>query len=262
MVPHTDFVNTFTARVTDTIQGRSFELSAEVRLTEILESYTYGDKLVEIANAGRTQAVVVFDLLRRQEIDWFVCYGPTRIAPDKIASMEWFPQFAEIHDSVLLIYDLAKSPVENRLGSRPGLRLPPPVMSTDDSIVDVGIPIYPEWNARQKSYEISGANSGPPIWIQMSSLVLLPSQKLVFVVTENIAARDPKNYLVLTDLSNGAAKATSKKVDIPKDRVKKFMDNNRNYVKIERIEPISATRLLLHVREDLYGVSSITVDVP
>lgn len=73
--------------------------------------YVSGDRLVVLGDAGRTQAVEIFDIPSGRKVDWFFCYSPKRISRSMIASTEFYPTMtADVPTDVLLIYNLLKSP--------------------------------------------------------------------------------------------------------------------------------------------------------
>lgn len=55
-------------------------ITAPVISDEIDEAFASGDRLVILGQAGRAQAVEVFDIPSRRKIDWFFCYSPRRIS--------------------------------------------------------------------------------------------------------------------------------------------------------------------------------------
>lgn len=271
LTAHTEFARTLRAVVADSRQKASVALTADVVLTKVRDSYIYGDRLVVYGEAVNVGAVVVFDLLRRREIDWFFCWRSKQVWPGKILSTEWYPAhgFGTTYDDVLLLYDLRKSPLENRPTASPTLRLPLPPESQDSATSDVGIPIYPQTNVEKNSYENANADGVPWHVIQWETLATLSSERLAFIVSE-VGKSTSSNWLVIIDLSRGSGSVESKKVDIPKDQlhvdVEWLKDHRRPYnpdlVVVTRIEEVSPTQVRLHVPAGKYGVSSIVVDIP
>jgi hypothetical protein len=253
--------------VKDIERGQSFVLSADVPLTELRDTYVQNDELVAFGQSGRSDAVVVFELPRRQVLDWFYCYQPKRISPDWVASIEWFPSLGGRNvDEVLLLYDLRKTPMENRLGVSRNLDIPPPIES---SPVQVGLPIYPQSKVEEGAYE-NTREVGKPRHINMDTLTPLSSERLAFIASEGTDGADATDWLVIVDLSEGPVRAKSKNVGIPKDKlhvdVEWLKEHRRTYnpnsVKVTRIESVSSTQVRLYVPENIYGVSSIVVDIP
>ena len=141
--------STLTVRAANAATGAMVNIKSKVQLTEVGQSFVLGDKLAVMGKAGRTWSVAILDLAKRQEIDWFYCAVPQRLSTNWIAYVEWYPDHFVEPREVVLIYDLTKSPIENRL---PGVRaagIPAPIM---DISVAVGLPVYPEWNVRNRSY--------------------------------------------------------------------------------------------------------------
>jgi hypothetical protein len=184
--------------------GERVELSARIPMERICESFVTGDKLVLLGAAHNPQAVVIFDIRQRKPIDWFLCYSPRRVSDQLIVFVEFY--FA--HEAggeptdVVLVYDLAKSPLENRLKKTPGMTLPPD--RSDDALVEVGVPVYPEWNARQRSYEnIVTEPAAARHVLGQGGYVLVDASKLVFLASEGEEFPNVLNYLVVVNLTGG-----------------------------------------------------------
>lgn len=115
----------------DALTGRLAEVSAEMWLTRVEDSFISNDKLVVLGQAGRAEAVVIFDLLATREIDWFYCYRPRHLSDDWITYVEWYPEHASAEPTdVILVYDLALAPLENRLEKERNVNVPPPARMT------------------------------------------------------------------------------------------------------------------------------------
>src|ERR1700741_4043881 len=69
----------------------SVRASLEVRLTSIETYFIAGNKLVVMGEAGRTQEVVIFDLISRKVADSFFCYYPQRLSENLLAYIEYYP---------------------------------------------------------------------------------------------------------------------------------------------------------------------------
>jgi len=141
--------STLTVRASDGAAGGLVNIESKVRLTDVEQSFVLGDKLAVMGRAGRTWSVVILDLAKGQEIDSFACALPQRLSTNRIAYVEWYPDHFVEPREVVLIYDLTKSPMENRLPGVRAARIPAPI--TDISAA-VGLPVYPEWNVRNRSY--------------------------------------------------------------------------------------------------------------
>ena len=124
--------------------GGRVELSARIPVEIVDDWFVTGDKLVLLGEASRTQAVVIFDIRQRKPIDWFVCYSPQRISEQWIVFVEFY--FANVAGGeptdVVLVYDLTKTPLENRLERTPGMMLPPGHLDT--AFVRAGVPVLQE----------------------------------------------------------------------------------------------------------------------
>jgi hypothetical protein len=242
--------------------GERVKLSASVPLERIDEQFVTGDKLVLIGDTNRPQAVVILDLRSQKLIDWFVCYAPQRVSEQWIAFVEfYFPHVSDGEPTdVVLIYDLLKSPSENRLGRELGMKLPPGAL--DEAAQHVGTPVYPDWSVKQRSYRnvVADPTRARGAAMGMGGFALLGTSRLIFVASEGTFP-DKYNYLIAVDLSAGIDKPTSRKIDIPKDRFKR-PDRLPNFTTVTRLQAVSATAVRLYVPESDYATDSIVVDVP
>jgi hypothetical protein len=215
--------------------------------------------LVLLGEAGRADAVVIYDLVRREKVDWFYCYKPQQVSNTWIVYVEYFPSHGTSEPTdVVLLYDLEKTPMENRT-KHETTRIPP---DKYESPVEVGMPIYPESNAVQLSYtnhvqDISEARHV----LSTPNFLLLPSDRLIFVTSEGSEFTNSKNYLVAISLAEGPAKPKAMQLEIPKVDFKK-PGENPSYVKINRLEEASPNQVRLYVPESEYGVGSILVEIP
>jgi hypothetical protein len=134
---------------------RGVDLTTKVRLTKIEESHLVGDRLAVLGQAGQAATVVIFDLSKGQELDWFYCILPP-VLDSRIAYMEFYPpHISGVLREVVLVYELAKSPADNRLLSSRDRASPTPITGVP---TEVGIPIYPQWNVQNSSYRYVAEN--------------------------------------------------------------------------------------------------------
>jgi hypothetical protein len=233
--------------------GSTFQIRDPVVLTDLRSSFVSENKLTLLGAAGRAQAVVVYDLESKKKLDWFFCYQPQQISSDLIAYVEFYPSHAaEEPTDVVLIYDLRKSPEQNRLTSR-----------TDrGGHIQVGTPVYPQENARKRSYANAAANInearhvlGPPFFL------LLSSQRLVFLSAEGEDARNYRSSLIVIDLFKGPDNAPIVTLPIPADQFNATPENP-SFLRATSLQEISPTEVRLSVPKSQYGVDSITVHIP
>ncbi len=185
--------------------GIETNISSPVVSTSIDSAYVTDDRLVVLGEAGRTQAVEIFDISSGRKLDWFYCYSPKKISRSLIASVEYYPSMtAETPTDVLLIYDLLKTPQENRLGI-PG-RIPP---RRGDRPIHVGIPVFPEINVSQRSYANHVESDAASYAIAGSVYRLINGDKLAFTALRDISSGYRKTDLVIVDLSKGLDRAKS-----------------------------------------------------
>jgi hypothetical protein len=187
----------------------------------IRDAFVSGNRLVLFGDAVKPNVVEIFDLERKTSVDWFYCFQPRRISDGWIAYTEFFFSQAQgpgAATPVLLVYDLTKTPAENRLTSPPGLTFPRPVDENNQLGVAVGFPVFPRVNASERSYRIVFETERAAQSFDASTITLLPSMKLVFRVVDNLpgmgTARSPI-YLGVVDLSGGLEDAPSQLVPLP-----------------------------------------------
>ncbi|HXE90968.1 MAG TPA: hypothetical protein VNK82_08410 [Terriglobales bacterium] len=254
-----EFERRFHATVVRGEGTRSFELSDGVPLTRITEHFVSGNELVLLGEAGRAQAVVIFDLIHRTKVDWFYCYKPQRLSERWIVYVEYYPALGEGEPTdVVLLYDLGKTPAENRLKRHAG-PLPP---GKHDSPIEVGVPIYPEANAEGSSYvnHVESVSLARHV-LGTPNFLLLPSKHFVFVSSEGKEFKDLKNYVVMISLAEGMHKPKLTRIEIPKREFKKAGENPA-FVKVTRLEEAAPNAVRLYVPESEYGVGSIVVELP
>jgi len=246
-----------TLNVTDLYSRTTFSLAAKVDLSEIRDTALYSDKLALWGIAGNTEEVVIFDLKRKAEIDWFLCDWVKQVIPGKLVISEWQPNHlgGVLLEDVLMLYDLEKSPFANRLKIRPNTRFPLPLDEQDEAVTDVGIPIYPQANADKGDYFQQPSKAGEPFqMVYLDTLVAISQERIVFVAQRETDARDAVTWLEVLDLPHGAIKAKSRRIEIPKEQippdpqwVKLHQPFNPNLVSISQIEVVSSTQIRLHI---------------
>jgi len=264
LTPAKEGDSVFTASIASTAGSGGFELSDHVVLDKISDAYISGDKLVLLGRAGQVSAVEMFDLVRRAKLDWFYCYVPRRITDNWIEYVEFYPShmYTAVPTDVVLVYDLAKTPQENRLEKVPGERIP---ALPSDSPAHVGMPIYPEMNARMRSYtnvvEVESAARG----VLGEPLVMLPSNMLVFKCSDGPGpdATSRRDYLVAVDLSRGLDNPPNRMIDIPKEKLRRGGTGPSVEMTVgAKMEAVSPTAVRLVYPAGKYAVDSVVVEVP
>jgi hypothetical protein len=260
VAPVKEGVRLLTASIVHVSDFRKIELSDDVAVEKIREAFIWRDRLVLLGEAERASVVEIFDLGRKAKVDRFVCYQPRRISDNWIAYKEFFHGSAQgpvVPIEVLLVYDLAKTPQENRMDKGLNQKIPPPLDDNAVNVVDVGIPIYPESNARQRSYQIIFEKQNAGRSIDAGTFALLPSKKLVFSCVEmqpGMGWIGARQYLVVVDLSRGLESPPSRMADFPK-----MGEYGTTIEKIEA-EPPNAVRLVFPAGQ--YSVNSLVVELP
>jgi hypothetical protein len=260
LVPHTEeWKQGFTASITEVKQGETFELSADVPLTRIDDYFISDTRMVAIGEAGRAAAVVIFNLKTREKIDWFYCYQPQRISETRIVYVEWYPSHgAGNPKDVILLYDLAKSPASNRLGSAVLMSIPAPEKA---SPVTVGIPIFPESNVLQRSYR-NGSNDADNTEYSLAHTFLqMTPQRIVFVAAKGRDYSSMSDFLVIVDLLDGINNLAIRKLEIPKYQLNSPGDNPQ-FIEVTGIKAISESSVRLYVPKSKYGVEDVVLNLP
>jgi hypothetical protein len=259
-------ISDLTLNAIDMQHRTAFTLSAKVVLSEVRDTVLYGNKVALIGIAGNTEAVVIFDLARRKEIDWFYCGGAKQVMPGKIVLAMWVPNHPiSMNDVVLMLYDLAKSPSANRLTIAPNAQFPLPVEAQGKSVINVGIPIYPQDNADEGSYSPASRESEEAIiGADLNTIMSVSSEKLVFVAEKGFG----DTWLEILDLPHGTAKAKSRRIEIPRGQLqpdpgwlKNHPYSNPRRVEISKIEVISPTQVRLHIPAEEYGVDHLDIQI-
>ena len=242
--------------------GPVVTIATEVRFDKINDAFVAGDNFAILGGAPEAQDVVVFSLTDGRKIDSFVCYGPQRISENWIASIEYYPRFTPgfTPTDVVLIYDLAKTPLENRLDRRGGLHLPP---GTFDNPIRVGIPVFPERNAQERSYvNLVSSDAEADRILGQPFFLLLSGKRLLFLSNVGHDATDFRTHLIMVDLSGGLmSKVTSEEIRIPTEKLKR-LGTNPNLLQVTKMKEVSPSQVLLMVPEADYGVDRISVTIP
>lgn len=198
---HNEIVRKFTGIISSPSHG-NIELSSDVPLNKIGKYFIAGDKLALLGEAGNADAVVIFDLISREKIDWFYCYRPQQISPTGLAFIEFYPNHSPANfTDVVLLYDLLKTPKENRLGKAKDETIP---AGNTDSPVEAGIPVYPETQAAEHSYSNVLPNDQTAQHVLTNlNFVLIDPDRLAFISVQGKEFPGSKSSLVLVDLSKG-----------------------------------------------------------
>ena len=131
------------------------EITVFNRTTQVSAVFLRHNKAVILGQyRNSSDTVTIIDLTQGIQQDYFHCYRPT------VSRSRRFILFAKFynrhsfipfgHSSVMLVYDLEQSPSDNRLSearSSIGYRLR-----------DVGLPVYPQENGDQATYQVLAKN--------------------------------------------------------------------------------------------------------
>jgi len=221
-----------------------------------MESFIVDDRYVALGEAGRAQAVVILNLKEMRKEDWFYCYQPRRIGYSWIIYVEYYPSHGSDEPTdVLLLYDVRAGPNHNRLASSSEPR------STPLYPIEVGLPLFPEWNVINHSYrnvvgEATDAYHilGPPFF------TYLPPDRVVFVVTQGKDMSNYRDSLAVVDLSRGTGEASSRIFAFPKDQLA-HLGEHPQFLRVSAIKQIDTNTVQIEVPEIIYGVKSISMTI-
>ncbi len=239
--------------------GESTNVSARVPLTAVSEAFIQGNKLVVTGRAQNAFAVEIFDATTGEKLDWLYCSTPTRVSDQLLVYVESYPDHTPYdYNTVLLAYDLSRSPLDNRLTEEKKSTIPAP---EHDSPTRVGIPIFPEYNARRKSYDQLAKSASQIEQILLGIPFLSLGQDLIFAFSVGGPQfPDLTGYLGVVDLSRGIENTRFKRIDIPKQGLR-YPGQNPKFVQIKAIEPDGPDAVKLLVFEGVYGVPNILVSL-
>jgi hypothetical protein len=252
--PVTDITGSLQGVAKSSRTHESYALNLRVQLTRLDTARVSGDKLVLTGGAGHADSVSIADLKSRRLIDWLYCYQPEQLSDRWVAYIEWYPRSAMNAANVVLLYDLSKSPAENRLN---GAKLDIPAPETG-APVEVGAPVFPDVNARQESYREDLDHAARRV---LAHTFVLIDNRLVFVATEGYDLTNSRDYLVMVDLSRGLKNEVSSTIEIPRNQLKK-PGSHPSFIDVQKVERVGANTVRLYVPESEYGLSSFLVTLP
>ena len=127
------------------VTGERKEITVYNRMTEVIRVAIYRDRGVVLGRyRNASDVVIILNLNRGMEADFFLCFRPT-LSPSKRHLL--YEKFYTRHrvrelrfgnSTILLAYDLEKSPADNRIA--------------ESNERAVGIPVYPEENRERRTY--------------------------------------------------------------------------------------------------------------
>jgi hypothetical protein len=196
------------------------------------------DKLVLIGGGGTR--ILVIDRGTSAVVDTFYARKPS-ISPSgrQIAFARHHSERPDEPGEVYLLYDLAKTPDENRLVQGG---------SEDDRRWASGLPIFPDWNRVNQSYL---SMSSPPGYHRLySPLTWYDDSTLFFVDIED----ETHSFAVVVNLPA----LTSRRAEIdPRPLLNEPVGTPASAVQVSAIEPIEVTASFCRVRLTLAGSAKV-----
>lgn len=177
-------------------------------LTQSVQNlHLFGDKLAVFGSVDSSISggVTIVDLEGLQVLDFLLCYHPEPSSTGRyIVYRKFYPRFApsEVRSDLVLVYDLARSPQENRLGSDP---IPgefrPDRPEHFGSSEKVGFPIYPLSNSQEQSYRIWVETAEERHHVMGRFLWDWRDEWVLFIDTEGETKES--SWVVVVDISEG-----------------------------------------------------------
>jgi len=194
------------------------------------------DRLLAVGKLKWAEIVFVIDLKNGKLLDEFWCYAPTISPTSRFLVYEKFYPYHGLpptRTTVLLAYDMRKSPLENRV---------PVVGYTAWPKEQVGLPIYPQPYVKARAYVLVEQQRENIHWYMLSSpflwsgdandvVFLCNHKKQAYIVRVNISAGvdKPKIFEAPANVGNFV------KPDLPEEFRKK---------EAARLHMVSATEIL------------------
>ena len=113
----------------------------------------YSSRLALSGTHAPIPAISIVDLAEKRQVDYFACYHPYFSKTGRYVVFHKFqPRSGAgfVYSDIVVLYDLAKGPEENRIAGASALSAP---MRFITGRADIGIPVYPTWNFKNRSYK-------------------------------------------------------------------------------------------------------------
>lgn len=242
-----------------------------------------GDRLLVFGSDQFAIGVAVVHLQRGQELDFIYCYWPELSSTGRyLIYTKFYPRggMAEERSDLVLVYDLERSPEENRVDERIRAILRAGRNRAHDPeylavVEDAGVPVYPPENAAKQSYFV---------WERIPELrhlvlggrgsaarFLWRNQDTEVVFVDRHAE---ENWVVAVDLAGGAHQARSRVAKIDVASIVAFPPGTPDYARrlreakerfaVKALADVGGGRIVLSFWPDphLYQGSEITVNLP
>jgi len=203
----------FVFSIYDKTTKRSYFIEMKNLTTDIQKFNIYKDKIIVFGYVGSniSDSVTIIDLKSNKELDFILCYKPQLSETSRyLGFKKFYPRFSpnEVQSDLVLIYDLEKSPSDNRVDEkfkkirREEINIASPEYTVLSE--NVGHPIYPSENVESQTYFV---------WIDsLEERHLITSSFLWLGQDDNILFIDQyksKKWIVLIDISNGLGNITT-----------------------------------------------------
>lgn len=245
--PSGDLHNHVTAQLAETKTRALKRIGFDTAMTNVDRAYTFNERAIFFGRAGRAQIVEILDIKVGKRIDWFICYQPQSMDTKWIAFVQYSPDHATGNPTdVVMIYDLTRSPEENRIDR---------IRHPETYPTRVGIPIYPSG----ASYDNNVASPSEAIHVLGPPFFLFTSTKdLLFLAAQGEDFPHLQNKLISVDLRSGDARAASASpMDLPFARLKRPGLNQR-FLRVDSMEEIYPGKLKLNLPATEYGLRGET----
>jgi hypothetical protein len=178
-------------------------------LTHQIEDFFIVNDLVIIFGKIATNnidAITIIDMIEKKEKDFIICYRPQLLLNNNYIIYEkFYPRFSpiEVMSSLVLLYNLELSPQENRINNIDiekfnEMKSECPRRFSGD-YVDVGLPIYPKKNYKNKTYRVWLEKNEKRHGIISPKYAEDTKNKMIFFIDHH----DNKNSIISVDLQEG-----------------------------------------------------------
>lgn len=206
----------FTFSVENKLTQQKSLIEMKNMTTEIEEISIVKNRLIIFGYVNNDAAgVTLIDLKKNEEMDFILCFSPVFSESKRFLIYEKFrPRFApeEVQSDLVLLYDLTKSPEDNRLQNnyknikKKSKRIGDPEYLTASE--NVGVPLYPEKNVSEQIYFVWVPTIEERHFVRGLGIYLWLEQDKKVVFLDRYKG---DNWLVSVDLTKGLDKVEIKK---------------------------------------------------
>ena len=224
-------------------KGKTKTVDVVSPLTHESSISSFAGKIVVLGAAGNA-GIVVLHSIKEAKTSWFYCYQPTLLSRRWVAAVEWYPNHSTaIQTDVVLLFDLA----------HPQYPFP-----GDKYSFRVGTPVYPERNAREKTYDNTVSDGQQANLVLGPPLVALSGNRLAFIAVTHAETGIENARIVLLHYASTMGQPLMEAVRLPTDPIP-----NSNipfsYLRINSITEVPNGSFELGINKSEFGVPQIVI---